>query len=507
MFTLKLLSAAVLSVVVLASPSDRVALRGSANVSRVAPSSRIVANVSNTPQRRLEEEDPWKEYKEKAEMVSTGVDAVSDMYDFVDDASWKTAGKSIGSIGAVVATAVPPPAGIVAGGFMGLVGGLMSIFGPGTPPGPSNQDILDAMSAGFERVMKAVGEVSIKLDSLSGQVADIQDQLDELLTLQHKIYTNTVLQGSRIKLFMQQVAELGRRYDDASIDSRLFDDYQSYLFQMYNDWSDMQGSNGALGSANLAAMLDQIEATFKDSPRDYALVTQSVTLYRWMYQARASLLSVLMQASTLKHGNLTVQALHYTNTYIDDVNGYDDVLRSHQLGKAVSFSDSHAAACAATANSVMQMQGLSLKNFMHPYINLIHGDCSHPVGLVSPPWTVASGYFSTWPGREYYNDDASLQMLVDVNATECSKDLYWDGRTSLTNLNDKHIYVKDFTLDSPTESIELKFEYLGACPSPDAPWVQKDEDYIKTPGCGCRIYAEPKNTIPSYPMCRNTCYA
>jgi len=401
-----------------------------------------------------------------------------------------------------VAVSVPPPAGLVAGGVMGLVGGLMSIFGPHKPPGPSNTDVMNAMNDGFQHVMNALGDIAVDIEHLTTMVTDVQKQLDELLLLTHEIYTSTVLQGSNIKQFLQEYADLSKAYIDAQTDSILFDDYKKALLKIKVDYSYLHGSIGPLGSSNLAAMLEQVAASFENNPRDYDLVTQQVALYRWFYQARTSLFSALMQASTLEHGNFTSQTLDYIDTFVQDVKGYEEVLKDFKLGKAVSFSDSHASACAATANSVMQMQGLSLEDFMHPYIYLTHGDCSHPVGLDGPPWNVPPG-FDFWPGHDYYGSDVTLGMLFDVESSECDASLFWDGRSMITNLNDKQVYT-DY---STTTASQLKFQWLGSCPSGVAPWVQMDEPYLQNPGCGCRLYADPTGVMPSLPMCRNTCYA
>jgi len=263
---------------------------------------------------------------------------------------------------------------------------------------------------------------------------------------------------------------------------------QSYLYEIVDEFADMQGGIGELSPVNLDAMLGIIRQ--KVDAEDYNFVTQSVVLYRWFFQARSSLLSILTQAALLRHGNLTKEVVLYTENYAQDVRGYDSVLSSHRLGRTTSFDDSHLVKCEATSKSLMQRQGMSFADFMNPYIFLSHGDCSHPVGDYEPdgpPWNVPSD-FSEWSGRLHYNSDASLDVLVDINETECDASAFWwSGRaSSFRNTNDQQLYVNHIS----GSGLQLKFEWLGTCPTGVQPWVQSTgAAFLANPGCGCRVYA------------------
>jgi len=282
----------------------------------------------------------------------------------------------------------------------------------------------------------------------------------------------------------QKVAELSRRQEACLVDSVMVTSYKTYLYELADEFADMQGGVGALNPDNLDAMLGIIRQTVE--AEDYNFVTQSVVLYRWFFQARSSLLSILTQAALLRHGNLTKEIPLYAENYAQDIKGYDSILSSRRLGRTTALDDLQLRRCEETSKSLMEMQGISFADFMNPYIFLSHGDCSHPVGHESPPWNMPTD-FPEWHGRKYYNGDSSLDVLVDVNETECdASSFWWSGRpSSFRNTNDQQLYVNYVSYSG----LRLKFEWLKSCPTGVQPWVQTGDAFLQDPGCGCRVYA------------------
>merc|ERR1712232_318494 len=129
----------------------------------------------------------------------------------------------------------------------------------------------------------------------------------------------------------QKVAELSRRQEACLVDSVMVTSYKTYLYELADEFADMQGGVGALNPDNLDAMLGIIRQTVE--AEDCNFVTQSVVLYRWFFQARSSLLSILTQAALLRHGNLTKEIPLYAENYAQDIKGYDSILSSRRLGR------------------------------------------------------------------------------------------------------------------------------------------------------------------------------
>jgi len=91
-----------------------------------------------------------------------------------------TAGSALSSIGAVIGLAVPPPAGLVIGGILGVAGGIVSLF---EPEGPSIEDVLEQMEAGFKRVEQKLDAMSVQLGDIRRVCADMAAKLDEVYEL------------------------------------------------------------------------------------------------------------------------------------------------------------------------------------------------------------------------------------------------------------------------------------------------------------------------------------
>ena len=87
-------------------------------------------------------------------------------------------GTAIGTAGSLIAMVAPPPAGLVVGGALGLVGGLMSAFGDdGSTPAPSTQDVIDAQHEDAEKVQALLGSV---LDAVNQGFAAVETDLEEM---------------------------------------------------------------------------------------------------------------------------------------------------------------------------------------------------------------------------------------------------------------------------------------------------------------------------------------
>jgi len=203
--------------------------------------------------RRLTDTDPWEAYSQNAEQASAGVSLFSDSLSLVKEPSWESAGATMSSLGALAAVAVPPPMGLAAGAFLGVGGAIMSIFGGDS--GPSNQDIMDAMNEGFdnmEKLMKKgfeqiggmISDVGYDVRHVSVQIEALQADVDRLAGLTSDIYAWTVLQGGRIKLFTQKVAELSRRQESCLVDAEMVTYYKTYLYELADEFADMQGAVG-----------------------------------------------------------------------------------------------------------------------------------------------------------------------------------------------------------------------------------------------------------------------
>jgi len=186
--------------------------------------------------RRLKDTDPWEAYSQNAEQASAGVSLFSDSLSLIKDPSFESAGATMSSLGALAAVAVPPPMGLAAGAFLGIGGAIMSIFGGDS--GPSNQDIMDAMNEGFDKMEKLmlegfeevggmISDVSYSVRHVSAQIEALQADIDRVFGLMSEIYSSTVLQGGRIKLFTQRVAELSRRQELCLVDSSMVTSYKA----------------------------------------------------------------------------------------------------------------------------------------------------------------------------------------------------------------------------------------------------------------------------------------
>jgi len=77
--------------------------------------------------------------------AENAVGATVGIVKLADDPTLEGAAKVVGSLGAVAATVIPPPAGMIVGAATSLFSGL---FGGGSQE-PSNQDMLDALDEGW----------------------------------------------------------------------------------------------------------------------------------------------------------------------------------------------------------------------------------------------------------------------------------------------------------------------------------------------------------------------
>ena len=70
------------------------------------------------------------------DQVEAGVDFILSVAAFSDPENHniEAAGESVAALRALTMVAVPPPAGLVAGGVLALAGGLMSLFGADDGP-------------------------------------------------------------------------------------------------------------------------------------------------------------------------------------------------------------------------------------------------------------------------------------------------------------------------------------------------------------------------------------
>jgi hypothetical protein len=397
---------------------------------------------------------------DKRELVAgVGLEALRASFETGQD-PWRSAGEALNTIGPLVAVAVPGPPGLVVGGLMILSGSLMSFFAEPKASEPSVNEIMDSFNQAFAKL-------DLKIADLAKDVQKVQSDLNNIAVVVNKVYRSTVLEGARIKGFTQRMAELSRRLfyameADAN-QSVLWDEYTVYQHDIVEEYAHMQGGIGALGSPNLDQMLLLLEKAdpSKDLSQDYALVTDKVTLYKWFYQARASLYNVLNMAATMKRSSneysdkiMMIKMTGHTKMFAEDVQGFDEVLKKHHLGNATKFQNSHARNCSKVANSVMQTQGLTLRDFMNPYIYLTHGDCSHPAG-----------------------DDASLNVLIDVDSQECDASKFWNGRSETDeNTKDHQVY----------NNSNLQPQWLKSCPADVVPIVKRD-DLQQASHCGCEL--------------------
>merc|ERR1711970_813359 len=134
----------------------------------------------------------------------------------------------------------------------------------------------------------------------------------------------------------------------------------------------------------------------------------------------------------------------------------------------------------------MKVQGWTVEDFMNPYVLLNDGDCSRIFGGSVPSILLSDDEVAkseSFPGWEYFDaETGSLGMLIDVGESECNSDLFWNGRSSTTNLQNGRLFVKEMLPSSFSKSIELKFQWTGSCPEGVSQWVQEDSAFLADPG-------------------------
>lgn len=135
----------------------------------------VVKNEAPDPPGNPPEDPP--EWDDFADGVDQGVGAILDGVALAQDPSLATAGSFLSSVGGLASLAIPPPAGIVVGGVFGLLGGL---FGLSAPAEPSNQDILDAMAEGFDKIGARLDNIDSKLERMDRKLDTMQDSLNRI---------------------------------------------------------------------------------------------------------------------------------------------------------------------------------------------------------------------------------------------------------------------------------------------------------------------------------------
>jgi hypothetical protein len=129
----------------------------------------------------------WSKVIEKGggavkDLISDGMDGAPVLKDIAD---------TISGIGSLTSVVCPGPVGAFIGAGLGFVGGILGIFVPSKPQ-TSLDDVLGAVTKGFNYVDSKLDSISLSLDKLNNTMTayftELQDQLKEIKVMIAKIY-------------------------------------------------------------------------------------------------------------------------------------------------------------------------------------------------------------------------------------------------------------------------------------------------------------------------------
>jgi len=278
-----------------------------------------------------------------ADGVDQGVGAVLDGIALAQDPSLETAGSFLTSISGLASMAIPPPAGIAVGGVLGLLGGL---FGMNAPEAPSNQDILDAMAEGFDKVGARLDNIDNKLERMDRKLDTMQDSLDRIEATTNDI--KAILQAIFGAIVMEPFLEVHGVFREATNrlqsaasappaqrDS-LMADFRSYVRLQRNLLSGDAYSAFTTGNINsiLQVILEQTDGGVRCS---------AAALYRDIIAARVELAWILYMGSVFisdpcpSNGTCISQASsRYTEELQESLQDYEEqLLRPYGFERAL----------------------------------------------------------------------------------------------------------------------------------------------------------------------------
>lgn len=224
---------------------------------------------------------------------------------------------------------------------MGLAGGLLSLFG--VNPGPSNQDILNAVNKGFADVELDLEDVKAGLDRIQRTLGVIQSEVEEIL--QDVDYGKTVFRDidagfteymTRLQAFQQQPTASNYRY---------MTDYVSSFVTSYSKDAFEYFSSENVGKY-LASVLTQ------RGPYVAAMQFQVV------HATRHKLFGFLLHNDIFRNKNISADGLEYSRNLYADFGCYEKVLE--QLGLTDLVSKLHDAAlnsCEAQRQTICAHRG------------------------------------------------------------------------------------------------------------------------------------------------------
>eukprot|EP00443_Scrippsiella_acuminata_P084646 CAMPEP_0115416530 /NCGR_PEP_ID=MMETSP0271-20121206/23661_1 /TAXON_ID=71861 /ORGANISM="Scrippsiella trochoidea, Strain CCMP3099" /LENGTH=634 /DNA_ID=CAMNT_0002840899 /DNA_START=60 /DNA_END=1961 /DNA_ORIENTATION=+ len=227
-----------------------------------------------------------------------------------------TAGSLISSVGALVPFVVPPPAGLIAGGVLGLAGGILSAC---KEEDPSNQDVIDKMTEGFNQVQEKLSLMGLKLDSMQSQLGRMEGLLHDIKRRLEKVHQQMQWQfefhlgrlGKMNAAFFHIQDLIKETQQDSSYGIKLGRAAASYAAKYASE----RYGTSSLSPANVRAVVSQTTD-----------VCEARELYNQILATRFELLLIQLLASRLGSEDLpettrtrsTVKALEDLNTDLAD---------------------------------------------------------------------------------------------------------------------------------------------------------------------------------------------
>eukprot|EP00420_Gonyaulax_spinifera_P035234 CAMPEP_0197874276 /NCGR_PEP_ID=MMETSP1439-20131203/3839_1 /TAXON_ID=66791 /ORGANISM="Gonyaulax spinifera, Strain CCMP409" /LENGTH=739 /DNA_ID=CAMNT_0043493375 /DNA_START=48 /DNA_END=2267 /DNA_ORIENTATION=+ len=263
---------------------------------------------------------PQADYDKTKDMISSGVSSALAAAKFGKDPNLKTGGELISSIGAVVAVAVPPPAGLIIGGALALTGGVMAIFAPAEP---TTADLIN----GLKEVVLG------RFDDLEKAVARVHSTTTIILSYTEQIYDHISLGKEKlVKIDARYVEGLGRVQDVTTSTPQgheaVVKSMKEFFIRQKTKFASLEYSAEAFLPANLANIIAFSIDKTSGSPWGAALAYQN------FITTRTKLWVLVFLGIVYEAGSITSTAVRHTQHLEAQLKEYSEVLK-----QGVTFTD------------------------------------------------------------------------------------------------------------------------------------------------------------------------